>query len=197
MFDLYYLGDKYELRGARNLIKEVVSSFKINQENWIHVLKGIKKYENTFLFEDLCNILQDQVQGYLKGCPSSDEYLDDIQESDDTDFYSWVKNWIQKWRRSDTGLQEADRKDSQESELKDLKIQIQNSESQHEELIKNAELKLGIMKEMKGKADFKVVNPVCPGGCGDNISLENMFEHIDSCSYMAFDEIHLKLNTEV
>ena len=50
---------------------------------------------------------------------------------------------------------------------------------------------------MKGKADFKVVNPVCPGGCGDNISLENMFEHIDSCSYMAFDEIHLKLNTEV
>ena len=62
-FDLYYLGDKYELRGARNLIKEVVSSFKINQENWIHVLKGIKKYENTFLFEDLCNILQDNVQG--------------------------------------------------------------------------------------------------------------------------------------
>ena len=43
LFDLYYLGDKYELRGARNLIKEVVSSFKINQKNWIHVLKGIKK----------------------------------------------------------------------------------------------------------------------------------------------------------
>ncbi len=61
--EIKFLGDKYELRGARNLIKEVVSSFKINQENWIHVLKEIKKYENTFLFEDLCNILQDKVQG--------------------------------------------------------------------------------------------------------------------------------------
>ena len=40
--------------------------------------------------------------GYLKGWTSSDEYQNDIQESDDTDFYSWVKNWIQKWR-SDTG----------------------------------------------------------------------------------------------
>ena len=114
LFNLYYLGDKFELRGARNLIKEVVSSFKINQENWLDVLKGIKKYEDTYLFEDLCNILQDKVQGngihsilqftgYLKGWTSSDEYLDDIQESDDTDFYSWVKNWIQKWSRSDTG----------------------------------------------------------------------------------------------
>ncbi|XP_023349255.1 putative leucine-rich repeat-containing protein DDB_G0290503 isoform X4 [Eurytemora carolleeae] len=151
LFDLYYLGDKYELRGARNLIKEVVSSFKINQENWIHVLKGIKKYENTFLFEDLCNILQDQVQGYLKGCPSSDEYLDDIQESDDTDFYSWVKNWIQKWRRSDTGLQEADRKYSQESELKDLKILIQNMKYQHEELIQTTQQKDKRIEELELK----------------------------------------------
>ena len=63
LFNLYYLGDKFELRGARNLIKEVVSSFKINQENWLDVLKGIKKYEDTYLFEDLCNILQDKIQG--------------------------------------------------------------------------------------------------------------------------------------
>ena len=63
LFDLYCLGDKYELRGSRNLIKEVVSSFKINQENWIHILKGIKKHENTFLFEDLCDILRVKVQG--------------------------------------------------------------------------------------------------------------------------------------
>ena len=63
LFDLYCLGDKYELKGARNLIKEVASTFMINQENWIHILKGIKKYESTFLFEDLCNILQDKVQG--------------------------------------------------------------------------------------------------------------------------------------
>ena len=63
LFDLYCLGDKYELRGSRNLIKEVVSSFKINQENWIHILKGIKKHENTFLFEDLCDILGVKVQG--------------------------------------------------------------------------------------------------------------------------------------
>ncbi|XP_023349253.1 putative leucine-rich repeat-containing protein DDB_G0290503 isoform X2 [Eurytemora carolleeae] len=152
LFDLYYLGDKYELRGARNLIKEVVSSFKINQENWIHVLKGIKKYENTFLFEDLCNILQDQVQGYLKGCPSSDEYLDDIQESDDTDFYSWVKNWIQKWRRSDTGLQEADFL-SPESELKDLKILIQNMKYQHEELIQTTQQKDKMIEELKLKQE--------------------------------------------
>ena len=63
LFDLYCLGDKYELRGSRNLIKEVVTSFKINQENWIHILKGIKKHENTFLFEDLCDILRVKVQG--------------------------------------------------------------------------------------------------------------------------------------
>jgi len=41
--------------------------------------------------------------GYLEGWTSSDEYLEDIQESEDTDFYSWVKNWIQKWSRSNTG----------------------------------------------------------------------------------------------
>ena len=63
LFDLYCLGDKYELPGSRNLIKEVVSSFKINQENWIRILKGIKKHENTFLFEDLCDILRVKVQG--------------------------------------------------------------------------------------------------------------------------------------
>ena len=63
LFNLYYLGDKFELCGARNLIKEVVSSFKINQENWLDVLKGVKKYEDNYLFEDLCNILQDKIQG--------------------------------------------------------------------------------------------------------------------------------------
>ena len=33
---------------TRNLIKEVVSSFKINQENWVHVLKGIIVLEYRF-----------------------------------------------------------------------------------------------------------------------------------------------------
>jgi len=37
------------------------------------------------------------------GWTSSEEYLEAIQESEDTDFYSWVKNRIQKWSRSDTG----------------------------------------------------------------------------------------------
>ena len=54
-----------------------------------------------------------------------------------------------------------------------------------------------MMKKIKGKADFKVVNPVCPGYCGRNIPLENMIEHIKSCNYIKFDDRHLKLNTGV
>jgi len=80
-------------------------------------------------------------------------------------------------------------------QTKDSKIQ--NLESQHEEFIKNTEQKLRMMKEMKGKADFELVNPVCPSFCGRNIPLENMVEHIRSCDYIKFDDRHLKLNTEV
>jgi len=68
---------------------------------------------------------------------------------------------------------------------------------QHEEFIKNKEQKLRMMKEMKGKADFELVNPVCPGSCWRNIPLDNMVEHIKSFKCIEFNESHLKLNTEV
>ena len=78
-------------------------------------------------------------------------------------------------------------------QTKDRKIQ--NLESQHEEFIKNTEQKLRMMKEMKGEADFKVVNPVCPH-CGSRIPVENMFEHFISCKNFKGSRI-LKLSTEV
>ena len=150
-----------------------------------------------------------------------------------------------------SGLQETDRKDSQESELKDLKIQIQNMKYQHKELIqttqqtnkrieeleiiheelienllllhllqlnqlqtrdgkiqnlepqhflleliiKKTEHRLLMMNEMKGKADFEVVNPVCPGACGNNIPIENMVEHMKVCAELN-ESVALKLNKE-
>ena len=73
-------------------------------------------------------------------------------------------------------------------QTKDRKIQ--NLESQHEEFIIHVkEQKLRMMKEMKGKADFKVVDPVCPGFCKRNMPLENMIKHMKSCRYIIFDEI--------
>ncbi|XP_023334358.1 uncharacterized protein LOC111705891 [Eurytemora carolleeae] len=129
LFDLYCLGDKYELRGSRNLIKEVVSSFKINQENWIHILKGIKKHENTFLFEDLCDILRVKVQGFL-GCSSPESYLEYLKESDDTDFCFWVKNRIQKWNRYSSEIQSVE---EHRSQFEDIKKQFDDVKKQSED----------------------------------------------------------------
>ena len=76
---------------------------------------------------------------------------------------------------------------------------IQNLESQHKEFIKNTEQKLRMMKETEDKADFELVNPVCPGFrcnpllvslfiiiiiipyCGRNIPVDSIIE---------FDEYH-------
>ncbi|XP_023334356.1 uncharacterized protein LOC111705890 [Eurytemora carolleeae] len=136
LFDLYCLGEKYELRGSRNLIKEVVTSFKINQENWIHILKGIKQHENTFLFEDLCDILQDKVQGFL-GCSSQESYLEDLKESEDTDFCFWVKNRIQKWSRSSSEIPSVEEQSSQfedaMKQLEDTKTLLTNTKAMYED----------------------------------------------------------------
>ena len=75
-------------------------------------------------------------------------------------------------------------------QTKDRKIQ--NLESQHEEFIIHVkEQKLRMMKEMKGKADFKV------GFCKRNIPLENMIKHIrNSCKNISGGYC-LKLNKAV
>ena len=58
LFELYYLGKTYQIRGSSDLLQDVVLGFNISKENLIEVLKLIKKYEEEYLFEDLCNILQ-------------------------------------------------------------------------------------------------------------------------------------------
>ena len=105
---------------------------------------------------------------------------------------------IQTTQQKDKRIEELElNQNDLQRDLQTKERKIQNLESQHEEFIKNTEQKLSLMKEMKGKADFVVVNPVCPSYCGRNILLENMIEHIKSCDYIKFDDRHLKLNTEV
>ena len=58
LFELYYLGKTYQIRGSSDLLKDVVLGFNISKENLIDVLKLIKKFEENYLFEDLCYILQ-------------------------------------------------------------------------------------------------------------------------------------------
>ena len=104
---------------------------------------------------------------------------------------------IQTTQQKDKRIEELElNQNDLQHDLQTKDRKIQNLESQHEEFIKNTDQKL-MITEIKGKADFKLVNPICPGQCGSNILLENMFEHMKSCKCIEFDDRHLKLNTEV
>ena len=85
---------------------------------------------------------------------------------------------------------------TQQKDKRIEELELNQNDLQHD--LQTKDFKIQNLKEMKGKADFKLVNPVCPGGCGDNIPLENMIEHFRSCKY-SFEFIYtcLKLNTEV
>ncbi|XP_023340132.1 uncharacterized protein LOC111710307 isoform X2 [Eurytemora carolleeae] len=104
LFELYYLGKTYQIRGSSDLLKDAVLGFNISKENLIDVLKLIKKYEENYLFEDLCNILQGKcLEVIRKYWDSAQLFLENIQACQENIHYGWVENRIQKWSENPTG----------------------------------------------------------------------------------------------
>ena len=57
LFEIYGLGDTYQVRGIRNLMK---TSVEVPTTKLAYCLEVLQEYESKFMFEDLVNIVQEK-----------------------------------------------------------------------------------------------------------------------------------------
>ena len=115
LFEIYGLGDTYQVRGIRNLIKSFVEVLPTKLAYFLEVLQ---EYEAEFIFEDLVKIVQEKCYKILHNISTVDE----IPQTDLILIWEFIKHDLVLW-----GLSE-----SLEKKLKDAVESIKAAEKKEE-----------------------------------------------------------------
>ena len=94
LFEIYGLGDAYQVRGIRNLMKSLV---EVPPTKLAYCLEVLQEYEAKFVFEDLVNIVQEKCYEILHNISTVDE----IPQSDLIRIWEFIKHDLVFWGLSD------------------------------------------------------------------------------------------------